>query len=269
MNILEAIVLGIVQGITEFAPISSSAHLVIIPYFLGWKSPQILYMVTVHFGTLVAVCAFFGTELWQLILGFVRSLSRTGPKNDPSARLAWLIIVATIPAVLAGYFLIDSVEKLFKDPFAIGCFLITTGFIMLLGERMAKQVREIGSLRISDSIIIGIAQSLAIAPGISRSGITIAAGLGNGLKRESAARFSFLLSFPVILGAFINTLTTSDIKSSAVFILPLLLGFISAAISGYFCIKYLLRYLRKGNLIIFACYCFGMGIFTIMFKWLT
>ncbi len=268
MSILEAIILGIVQGITEFAPISSSAHLVIVPYLFGWKPPFILLVVTLHMGTLTAVLFYFKVELFHLVLALARSIRKLRIKNDPHAKLAWLIILGSIPAAIAGYFLEDFFEGLFKSPFAAGCFLLVTGIILLSSDKVAKQTRDLSKVRLTDGVFVGLVQSMAITPGISRSGITIAAGMANGLERESAAHFSFLLSFPIIIGAFFETATKSGLMVRQSLVIPLIVGFLTAALSGYICISYLLKYLRRGNLGVFAYYCFGLGIFTIIFSWL-
>lgn len=266
MGLFEAVILGIVQGITEFAPISSSAHLVIVPHFFGWKPPLILFLVTLHLGTLVAILCFFRRELIQLSLALGRSIKNRSIKNDPLAKMAWLIIIATIPAGLTGCLLKQFFTGLFMNPPVVGCLLLVTGVVLILSENKSKQLRDLKNITVSDSIMIGLAQSLAIAPGISRSGVTIAGGLFKGLDRDSAARFSFLLSVPVILGAFVQSASKPSLIAVSVNIAPMISGFMAAAVSGYLCIKYLLRYLQKGNLRIFACYCFGLGILTIIFN---
>lgn len=268
MNLFEAIVLGIIQGVTEFAPISSSAHLVIIPYFFGWRQPFLFFIVMLHLGTLVGVLCYFRRELLQLFLAFVRSVRKLSVKNDPLAKLSWLIILGTLPAVLVGHFLMNFFERLFKSPLPAGFFLLLTGVFLILSEKAAKQMRDLENIAVSDSLLIGLAQSFAIAPGLSRSGLTIATGLFMGLTRESSARFSFLLSLPVILGAFVQETTKLNSAANTLNFVPLTLGFLTAAISGYLCIKFLLKYLQKGSLSIFAYYCFGLGVLTIIFNWL-
>jgi undecaprenyl-diphosphatase len=268
MSSFEAIILGILQGVTEFAPISSSAHLVIVPHFFGWGSPPILFMVTLHLGTLFAVFWYFKTEMIRMFWSLLRSLGGLSARDDPSARLAWLIILGTVPAGLMGFFLNDFFSGLFENPFAAAIFLLVTGFILLLGERLGKQVRDLDEIKVSDGLLVGLAQGLAITPGISRSGITIATGLASGLKRESAAHFSFLLSFPIILGAFAETIAGSNISLHSAILPALGFGFAGSLLSGYFCIKYLMGYLKKGSLAVFAYYCFAMGVFTIIFRWL-
>ncbi len=268
MSIFEAIILGIVQGVTEFAPISSSAHLIIVPYLFEWGSPPLLFVVTLHLGTLFAVFWYFKTEMAQMFWSLLRSLGKSGAGDAHSARLAWLLLLGTIPAALMGFFLNDLFTALFKSPSTAAVFLLVTGSILVLGEKAAKQARELHQIRISDSLLMGLAQGLAITPGISRSGITIAIGLASGLKRDSAAHFSFLLSFPVILGAFVETVVTSNISFNSPLLPSLILGFSGSVIGGYLSIKYLLSYLRRGSLVVFAYYCFALGIFTIILRWL-
>lgn len=268
MNLIEAIILGIFQGITEFAPISSSAHLVIVPHFFGWKQPFLFFFVVLHLGTLVAVFCYFRSELIQLFLAFLNSIRTRSIEDDPFAGLAWFIVLGTIPAAALGYFFNDFFEGLFKNPYAVSCSLLITGSIMILSEGLGKQKKDINKMTLSDSLVIGLAQALAIAPGISRSGMTISAGLFKGLKRESAAKFSFLLSFPIILGVFARELIKVGFSIKSADVIPLLMGFLAAAVSGYLCIKYLLRYLQNRKLTVFAYYCFGLGVLTIILNWL-
>lgn len=269
MSSFQAIVLGIVQGITEFAPVSSSAHLVILPYLSGWRQPPLLFLINLHLATLVAVVCCFKRECLELFIAFTRSLRRLSAKNDSSAKLAWLIVLGTVPAALVGYFLKHFFESLFGSPLAVGFLLLVTGAILILSEKRARRERKLEEITVFDSILIGAAQSLAIAPGLSRSGLTMAAGLLKGLTRESSARFSFLLSIPIILGAFVREIPKSNLAVAALNIGPLVLGFLAAAISGYLCIKFLLSYLQKRDLSVFAYYCFGLGILTIIFNWLS
>lgn len=268
MSLFEAVVLGIVQGITEFAPVSSSAHLVIIPHLFGWKEPPIFFLVTLHLGTLLAVIGYFAKDFLRLLTGFAKSVARFGTGSDSSAKLAWLIILGTIPAAIAGFFLKDFFEGLFGSPLAVGFLLLATGVVLIVSEKKAKQIRDLEQLNVSDAIAVGIAQAFAIAPGLSRSGLTMSAGLFKGLSRESAARFSFLLSFPIILGAFVRKVAKVNLVTKNLTTVHLIVGFLAAAVSGYLCIKLLLQYVRKRDLSVFAHYCFGLGILTIIFSWL-
>ena len=259
MSVFQAIVLGLVQGATEFLPISSSAHLVLVPWLLGWPEPGLAFDAMVHWGTLAAVVAFFWQDLLALAKGWGRSLA-TRRLNDPEARLAWLILLGTLPGVLAGLLWADFFEGLFGSPAKVAGLLLATGAILAASERLGKRRRQMGDLNFLDSLLIGLAQACAIAPGISRSGATIAMGLWRGLQREAAARYSFLLSAPIILGAGLFQLKALfEAGGMATRLGPLLFGFLAAAISGYFCIKSLLAYLQRGKLYAFAIYCWAMG----------
>lgn len=268
MDIIQAIILGIVQGLTEFVPISSSAHLVLVPWAFGWDRAGLFFDTMLHWGTLLAVLTYFRRDWIGIIRGLWRSLTAKGPwRNtpggrlaDPDSRLAWGIIVGTIPATVLGFLLNDFFEHLFETPIAVAGFLLVTAAFLALSERLGRRVRELPSLNIPDALVIGLAQAVAIAPGISRSGATIAAGLARGLTREAAARFSFLLATPAILGA--GLLQLLEVLMGAENAVPwpaVLAGFLAAAVSAYLCIKFLLAYLRRGRLYVFAIYCALVG----------
>jgi undecaprenyl-diphosphatase len=259
MTLLQAILLGTLQGATEFIPVSSSGHLVLVPWLLGWPEPGLAFDAIVHWGTLLAVLAVFWRDLYRLLLAGLKSL-RTRSLADPEARIAWWIVIGTIPAVVIGYLGKDFFEKLFSTPIAAAGFLLVTGLILSLSERLGTQTREAEEMSWFDALLVGLAQAAAIAPGISRSGATIAAGLLRGVKRATAARFSFLLVVPAILGAGILSLL--DLAGVGVLATdwPLLVsGFLAAAVSGYFCIRFLLSYLQRGRLYAFAVYVWLLG----------
>ena len=259
MDIIQAIILGIVQGVSEFVPISSSGHLVLVPWLLGWPQPSLVFDTVVHWGTLVAVLAYFWHDFVGLAKAWGRSLVSRN-LNEPEARIAWLIIVGTVPAVLMGYVGEDFFESLFAAPAWVAGFLLVTGLILALSEWLGQRRKEPYQLTFLDSIIIGIAQGCAIAPGISRSGATMAAGLFRELKREAAARYSFLLATPIILGAgLLKLFDLFKMENVAAHLPPLIVGFLAAAISGYFCIRFLLSYLQRGRLYAFAIYCWLAG----------
>ncbi len=269
MNIIQAIILGIVQGVTEFIPVSSSAHLVLVPWALGWPSPGLFFDTMLHWGTLAAILIYFWRDWIAVINGFFGSLRQAGAWNSapdgrlahPNQRLAWAIILGTVPAVILGFLFEDYFEALFASPTAVGAFLLVTAAILTISERFGRRVHTLDQIKIADSFVIGLAQAAAIAPGISRSGATIGAGLGRGLTRDAAARFSFLLSAPVILGA--GLLQLFDVLRAAEEppALPAaLMGMLAAAVSGYLCIKFLLAYLRRGRLYVFAAYCALVGL---------
>jgi undecaprenyl-diphosphatase len=262
MTIFQAIILGIVQGLTEFLPVSSSAHLVLVPYFMKWGEPDVIFDVGVHLGTLVAVVAYFWKDILKLIVAFIKSLNNRSFRASADAKLAWLIIFATIPAGLLGFLFESKFEALFGKPHIVGWFLLVTGILLISSEffnkRFIMPAHEVTFLR---GIAIGIAQAIAIAPGISRSGSTISVGMFTGLNRETAARFSFLLSIPIILGAGLvkfKHLLHLDVTSA--YITIMVVGFIAAGISGYFAIKYFLQYVQKNSLYIFGFYCIAIWL---------
>ena len=241
-------------------PISSSAHLVLVPWLLGWPEPSLAFDTLVHWGTLAAVVAFFWRDLLALARGWGRSLA-TCRLNDPQARLAWLIIVGTLPGLLAGLLWEDFFEGLFGSPARVAGLLLATGALLAASEWLGKCRREIGEITLLDTILIGAAQACAIAPGISRSGATIAMGLLLGLKREAAARYSFLLATPIVLSAgLLQMLRLVQANPPISSLLPLGVGFLAALTSGYLGIEYLLAYLRRGRLYPFAIYCWVAGL---------
>lgn len=244
-------ILGIVQGLTEFLPVSSSGHLVIVSKLFG-LSANVPFDVALHFATLLAVCVFFARDILEIIKAFLidRRLS------NPYFKLGLLVIAGSIPTAIIGFSLNDIFESMFSSLTAVGFFLMITGILILTAERYGKARKDIKKTSFLDSLIIGIAQGCAIAPGLSRSGTTISTSLLVGLDRKLALRFSFLLSIPAILGA-------SIFKSKAILhnvSIETIAGSIAAAISGYIAIWLFMRMIEKKNMNIFAYYCFVAGI---------
>jgi undecaprenyl-diphosphatase len=274
MTILQALILGLIQGATEFIPVSSSGHLTLVPWLLDWQFEPVLkgaFDVLTHWGTLVAVVAVFWRDLWALLLGGLRTLGGVSEggvrgvlariETDTEGRLAWLIVVGSIPAAVLGVLLEDFFEMLFGTPRIVSLLLLVTAVLLALSEWRGQKGREVAQLTWIDALLIGLGQALAIAPGISRSGSTIASGLLRGVKRDAAARFSFLLSTPVIVGAGVWQLR--DLFESGdwtAHLGPMLVGFLASAIVGYLCIRFLLGFLRKGKLYSFAIYCTVAGM---------
>ena len=270
MTLLQSIVLGIIQGLTEFLPISSSAHLVITPYVLGWKIPAqegFVFDVLVQVGTLLAVILYFRKDLYQIIVGVINGLIHKRPFSEPTSRLGWMLVLASIPAVIAGLIFKDPVEKAFGSPVAASFLLLGTAVLLLIAEWVGKRNRLFESISWLDALIVGLFQAVSLLPGISRSGSTITGGMVRNLDRPAAARFSFLMSVPVMLGA--GALATVDLLKSPDFtgqIPTLVLGFITAAIVGYLSIRWLLAYLVKHPLYLFAIYCVVVSVTVLLFS---
>jgi undecaprenyl-diphosphatase len=266
VTFLEAMVLAMVQGLTEFLPVSSSAHLVLVPWLLGWGPHELAFDTTLHLGTLAAVLLYFGGDVVRLMKGWTLTLRYPGKKVDDDGKLAWWIIVGTIPAVLVGYVFEDFFEELFAQPQWVACFLLVTASLLVACEQLGQRRKDLPAIGFMMALGIGLAQALAIAPGISRSGATIAAAMFFGLKREASARYSFLLSIPIIFGAGglqLLKLFMRDVPLAS--LEPYLLGFVCAAITGYVCIHCLLAYLRTKTLYPFACYCAFLGVGVLLF----
>lgn len=270
MDIIQAIIIGIVQGLTEFLPVSSSAHLIFVQNALGVQS-SLAFDVFLHLGSLIAVLWFFRADIIRMIQAFLLSIGdiiqhrfRQGLYSDPYKRLVWYVIVATIPVGLVGVLFESQVDSLFAGALYVPAFfLFVTGTILYLSQRMNSGEVDLENLSLKESIFMGLGQACAILPGLSRSGTTIAAGLVIGLDKEFAAKFSFILSIPAILGAFVVQL--KDIGAVADFnILAVLFGFLAALISGYLAIKWLIELIQKRSLDVFAYYCWIVGIIVFM-----
>ena len=279
INILIGISIGIVQGLTEFLPVSSSAHLVFMHELTGF-APNLAFDILLHVGTLIAVVAYFWKDIVQMIIAFVSSIMDIprhrfikGIQEDQFKKLAWFIIIGSIPAGLAAFLFKDLFESLFSNSAAVGFFLLITGFLLWGSERASQRSSKtgldtsnkvtLGKMNAKDALVIGTAQAFAIAPGISRSGSTISTGLFLGLERELAARFSFLLSIPAILGAAVvqmNDISLGFDTNTGAFAA----GLIAAAISGYLAIKLMLKLIKERSLMVFAYYCWIVGLVVIV-----
>ncbi|NLV73660.1 MAG: undecaprenyl-diphosphatase UppP [Chloroflexi bacterium] len=251
MSVLQVLVLGILQGLTEFLPISSSGHLVLVPWLLGWPNPSITMDLVLHFGTVVAIIAAFWRDLLAIVTGWFKAVFLRQPNQN--GRMGWLLILATVPAAVLGFLLNDWFETLFGTPLLVACLLIVTAVLLMVCGRLGKRERSLAQLTWRDALAMGVAQGLAIAPGISRSGATISMGLVRGLDRPSAARFSFLMAIPIIVGAAAYKLLKEPIASSEA--MSLVVGFLASAVTGYIVIRLFLRFLTKHGLYPFAIYC--------------
>ena len=252
MDILHAIFLGIIQGLTEFLPISSSGHLALLEHYLNVQEAGLAFDVLLHVGTLVALIVYF----WQDWMDMIKAVLRPGRHNRFERRLFWYLVVATIPGALAGLFLEKQAETIFRTPTQIAILLGIMGIILYLADRLAKHQRRLPGITRTDAILIGLSQALAIMPGVSRSGSTMTMGLFLGFTRETAARFSFLLSTPIIFGAGLyHVLKMFKGGGGNTFItLPYVLGFLAAIVSSYLTIRFLLRFLQRHTFVIFALY---------------
>lgn len=267
MSFIQPIILGMVQGLGEYLPISSSGHLIVTSWLLKWQDQGLAFDVALHWGTLVAVVIYFRKDIWQLVKSFLSSLipSRRDFTSDPHQRMAWLLILGTIPAAIAGKLFEKQIATVLRSPLTVVVTLSVGAVIIFVVDRLGLKNRHIHELRWKDALIIGLAQAVSIIPGVSRSGSTMIAGLGLGLKREQTARFSFLLSAPIILGAGL-------LELPAIFAEPnmtaVLIGFVSAAVFGLIAIHFLMRYISNRTFDLFAWYRLGLAaLILIVYLW--
>ncbi|MGB5259888.1 MAG: undecaprenyl-diphosphate phosphatase [Gammaproteobacteria bacterium] len=257
MDNVQAIILALVQGITEFLPISSSAHLILVPRLLGWTDQGLAFDVAVHVGTLSAVVFYFRAELARMTVAWLQSCAGRGMSGD--ARLAWLVVLGTVPVVLAGLLLHALIENELRSPLVIAVTTIGFGILLWLADRHGRHTRDTGSLGVRDAVLIGLAQALALVPGTSRSGITITAALALGLTRTDAARFSFLLSIPAILmaGGYEGWKLLND--TDPVQWVVILLGIAVSGVSAWLCIHFFLRLIERIGMWPFVLYRLLLG----------
>jgi undecaprenyl-diphosphatase len=255
VSLLEAVVLGIVQGLTEFLPISSTAHLRIVPAFAGWEDPGAAFTAVTQLGTMAAVVLYFRADLTRIAIAWGRSLRRPELRSELDARLGWFIVLGTIPIGIFGILFKDQIETGARDLYLIGTALIVLGLVLLLAERVGSHDRPLEQIRTRDGVAIGLAQALALIPGVSRSGATITAGLFTGLDRTAAARFSFLLSVPaVVLSGLLELGTILRGEDGGDSLGALVVATVLAFVSGYAAIAFLLRYLEHHSTLVFVAY---------------
>lgn len=265
MTILQAIILGIVQGLTEFLPISSSGHLILVPWLFDWEylleNPEFnkTFDVALHLGTFIALVIYFWRDIGALLAAWARTL-RTRRADEPEGRLAWLILLTMVPAAIVGLLFEETIVNTLGAPWLIAVLLIVFGAVMWAVDRWSSKVREVDDLGWRGALAIGVSQALALSPGVSRSGVTMVAGLLVGLKREAAARFSFLMSIPIIGGAALYSgigLVQEGLPegTAAAFVA----GMTAAALSGFAAIWFLLAYLRRHSFMPFVLYRFAVG----------
>jgi undecaprenyl-diphosphatase len=270
MTNLQAIILGIVQGATEFLPISSSGHLVIVPHILGWEfstDQAFVFDVWVQLGTLVAVILYFWKEIYWITFSTVTSIWEPRHRSRPEVRLGICIIVATLPAAIGGVFLKARVEQAFSNPYTTVVFLILTAMLLLIAERAGKRQIPLENITWRDAFWIGMFQILSLFPGLSRSGSTITGGMLRNLDRRSAARFSFLMSVPIMVGAGLYTIPDLlKIQNLSTFITPIVIGFVTSMIVGYLSIRWLLKYLSHNSFYPFIIYLISVSLIILLLK---
>ena len=259
MSILEALLLGAVQGLTEFLPISSSGHLRIVPAFLGWEDPGAGFTAVIQLGTMAAVLIYFRADLWQIGRAWLRELRVPLRRASQDAKLGWFIVLGTIPISIFGFAFSDQIESGARSLYLIGSALILFSFVMLLAERLGSRTRHLDEMNRGDGLYIGLAQALALIPGVSRSGATISAGLLRGFDRVAAARYSFLLSVPAVVLSGLFELRHIGGEGSASVEATVVATLVAFA-TGYAAIAWLLRYLGTHSLIIFVAYRIPLGV---------
>jgi undecaprenyl-diphosphatase len=258
---IHAAVLGIVQGLSEFLPISSSGHLIMLPYVLGWPEHSQTFDLALHVGTTVALAWFFWADWLALARGFLGGLvSRRVRQEDPAWRLAWLVALGSFPAAVVGVVFEQVIENVFRSPVLNAGLLIGFGLVLLVADRVGTRKREMDEVDWRDALTMGIAQAVALMPGVSRSGVTMTAGLLRGLDRPAAARFSFLMSGPIIFGAAAFKLRLGIPQSE---LLAAAVGVLTSAIVGFLSIGLLLRYLQRNSLMAFVAYRVVFGLLVI------
>jgi undecaprenyl-diphosphatase len=271
-TVLQALVMGLVQGLTEFLPVSSSGHLVIVPFLFGWDDEfitSLAFSVMLHMGTLIALLIYFRADWLRIVPAGFATIRDRSFQGDPDRRLAWLLVAATIPAALAGFLLNDLIETQFRQVGLVALMLVVGGVILWLADRIGARTKGIKDVTFPIAVGIGAAQALALIPGISRSGISISAGRLAGLDREAAARFSFLMATPVTLGAGVfeaRKLLTGE-AGVEVAIAPLIVGMVAALVAGLVAIHVTLRYLRTNSLDIFVWYRIALAA-VVLVAWL-
>jgi undecaprenyl-diphosphatase len=262
VDAFQAIVLGIVQGLTEFLPVSSTGHLRIVPAFLGWEDPGAAFTAVTQLGTLAAVLLYFRADLWRIASMWLRSLRDPALRGELDARMGWYIGLGTIPIGIFGFVFRDQIESGARSLYLIGTTLIVLGLLLLVAEKVAKRDRDISQITGRDAALIGFAQACALVPGVSRSGATITAGLFAGFDRESAARYSFLLSVPAVVISGLFELRKIGEEGGAGTV-PTLIATLLAFVVGYASIAWMLRWLTSHSTAVFVIYRVALGALVI------
>lgn len=265
MTLFHAILLGTVQGLGEFLPISSSAHLVIFPWLFDFPDPGLTFDVALHLGTLIALLLFFYRDWLRLTKAFFTSLTKKPSHYQADEKLIWFLIFATIPAAVAGYFIEDYAETVLRTPLLIGIMMAVMGLILAAADRFGKKEKNLSEISFKDSLIVGFSQALALIPGTSRSGVTITAGLFRKMDRATAARFSFLLSTPIVAGAVV--LKFKDFIHSHIDAISIV-GILTSTLVGYLSIKYMLYFLQRYSYKVYVYYRLAFAAFIFLMIYL-
>ena len=272
-TVLQALVLGIVQGLTEFLPISSSGHLILVPTLLGWDDPfidSLTFSVMLHLGTLIALLVYFRADWLRLVPAGLATIRDRSFRGEPDRKLAWLLVAATVPAAVVGSLFQDIIESSFRQPGLVALMLVLGGILLFAADRIGRQTRDVDDVTFPVAVGIGFAQALALVPGISRSGVSISAGRLAGLDRPAAARFAFLMATPITAGAIVfeaRSLVAGE-AGVDVELVPLLVGMLVAMVSGMLAIHFMLRFLRTRSLDVFVWYRFGLAALVLL-AWLS
>lgn len=263
MNLYQVVILAVIQGLTEFLPVSSSAHLALAPWLFGWKDQGLTFDIALHFGTLAAVLGYFFRDWVQILAQGIGLRWGTDPELKENKQLLWLLAMATVPVGVFGYIFKKHAEEDWRNPMLVAGMLIGVAILMLIAEKVGRKVKDISHVSLADAFLIGLAQVLAIIPGTSRSGITITAGLFRHMERAAAARFSFLLSTPAIGAAGLKAFWDLHKSGAKIDWTLFLTGMLTSAITGWLVIAFFLRFLRSHSLKIFAYYRMIFGIMVI------
>jgi undecaprenyl-diphosphatase len=267
MTILQAVLLALVQAVTEFLPVSSSGHLILVPRLLGWGDQGLEFDIATNTGTLLAILVYFRADLVRMARAFLASLRRSGAgESAPDARLAWALVVGTVPAAVVGLLIEGWVQRSARDPHLIAATAIVYGLLLGVADRLGRRARPLSSFGLRDGLLVGCAQALALVPGTSRSGVTMTAALGLGATREAAARFAFLLAVPI--GLLVGAKQVLDGLRGVPMGVPLdalLVGIAVSAVAGYAVIALLLGWVRRRSLVLFVLYRLALGAFLLVY----
>jgi len=266
LDLLQSIILGAIQGITEFFPVSSTAHLVLLPWFFSWTDQGLPFNVALHMGSLIAIIYYFWRDWILIIKEFLQSVLKGSFEGRPNGKTGLYLVIATVPGALAGLLFEEYAAGLLRHPLSIAFSLSFFGVILYFSDRVSKKNKTVGEMNIVDCIIIGFSQALAIMPGVSRAGITITGAMFRNLNREEAAKFSFLLGAPLIAGA--GVFEARHLEYSTVMSVPFIAGVLASAVFAFLAIKYLLRFVRKSSYTVFVIYRLGLAVL-IAFLYLT